>query len=76
MREMTFNEVVIYCAGEKDLVSEFNRLTSSKLGIDNRSPIETMVDQATGYDPSEKDIIKFMNFVYQVVWLPLIKVSL
>ncbi len=69
---MTFKEVALECIGAPDLVKEFNRLTESKLGIDTRAPIERMVDKATGYEPSAEAMRKFIIFVFDCIWIPLI----
>ena len=74
---MTFTEVATECIGTPELVKEFNRLTGCKLGIDKRHPIEKMVDKATGYqielDKQEsEDMKKFVKFVFEFIWLPLI----
>lgn len=70
---MNFQEVAIECIRTPALVSEFNRLTGSKLGIDTRMPIEKMIDEATGYkDPETEDMRKFVAFVFEVIWMPLV----
>ena len=65
---MTFNECLIVCAGQKELVSEFDRLAGTSLG-ENKSPINQMIDEATGKERA--DIVKFIEFVYDCVWLRL-----
>jgi len=64
---MTFEECVIYCAGERELVAEFDRLYGANIGkLGLRSGIERMVDEATGY---EADCCrKFIAFVWDCVW--------
>ena len=68
---MTFIECLDYCIEQKDLVSEFNRLTNSKLGIDTRSPIDKAIDKACGYDEQKKYMQEFIEFIYEFIWLPL-----
>ena len=69
---MNFQEVVIECIRTPGFVNAFNRLTGSKLGIDTRTPIEKMIDEATGYiDPQTEDLRKFVAFVFEVIWLRL-----
>ena len=68
---MNFQEVAIECIRNHELVSEFNRLTGCKLGIDTRAPIERMIDEATGYQPESTDIAKFVAFVFKFIWMPL-----
>jgi len=73
---MNFQEVAIECIRTPELVMEFNRLTGSKLGIDNRAPIERMIDEATGYiNPETEDVRKFVNFVIEFIWLPLLPIE-
>jgi len=69
---MNFHDIVIECIRTPALVSEFNRLTGSKLGIDTRAPIEKMIDKATGYkDYETEDIREFVSFVFECIWIPL-----
>ncbi len=70
---MTFQECAIECIKNDEFVKQFNRLTDSKLGIDNRSMIEKMIDKACNYDNGQsKDFEKFMDCVYEYIWLPLV----
>lgn len=67
---MTFNECVLSCASNMELVKEFDRLHGTHLSsINTRKPIEKMIDEASGRD---KDALeKFVSFVYNCVWLRL-----
>lgn len=67
---MTFQECCAECLNSKDLVREFNRLTGLQLG-QYRTPINSAIDKACGYDPDAEAIPKFVEFVYRCVWLPL-----
>jgi hypothetical protein len=77
---MSFMFVVKECLMQKGFVEGFNRLLDCKLSvptIDKRSPIVRMIDEATGYDKvldkkQSEYMQKFISFVYEVVWLPLI----
>ena len=74
---MTFQDAVMECANEPRFVSEFNRLTGCKLDFtDKRSPIEKIIDDATGYPYpfkiNKEDVHKFFDFVFEYIWLPLI----
>jgi hypothetical protein len=78
---MTFMGVVKECLMQKDFVDGFNHLLDCKLvtpfTIDKRPPIVRMIDEATGYDKAldkkqSEYMQKFIGFVYEVVWLPLI----
>lgn len=66
---MTFEECLLHCAGSKELVEQFDRLTGSNLSMKG-SPIELMVDRASGRTNAEIDA--FVGFVHEFVWLPLI----
>jgi hypothetical protein len=68
---MTLKEVILFCISDPELVKEFNRLYDAKIGIDDRPAIVKMVDEAAGYNPFAGDYIKFIQFVYRVIWLPL-----
>lgn len=64
---MTFHECVLECAANRELVAEYDRLTGSRLGqLPNRSPIEQMVDEASGRNNTEA--AKFAVFVHEFVW--------
>ena len=74
---MTFEDVVKECLNTPELVNEYNRLTDSRLGIDNRKPIEKMIDKATGYekelDNKQREYLHdFISFVFEFVWLPFV----
>jgi hypothetical protein len=82
---MTFQEVVLECCKTPELIKEYDRLQGSNLSRvlipqpDTRKPIEIMIDEATGYDRVKsnideefhKEMLNFINFVYDCVWLPL-----
>jgi len=83
---MTFEDCVIECCMTKDFVKEYDRLRGSNLAKvlipqpDKRSPIEKMIDKATGYDKVRtnldeqvhKEMTEFIGFIFEVVWLPLL----
>ena len=71
MDDLTFEDTILHCLDNPELVREFNRLSGCKIGLDNRPAIIKMVDEATGYDPFEADYKKFIDFVFQTIWLPL-----
>jgi hypothetical protein len=70
---MMFVDCLREAIGNKDLVVEFNRLWGTQLGADRRPPIVRMVDDATGYQVGQEDMEKFVDFVYEFVWLPLMQ---
>jgi len=80
---MTFMGVVKECLVAEGFVEQFNRLLDCKLvtpltlSKGRRSPIVRMIDEATGYDKvldakQSEYMRKFISFVYEVVWLPLV----
>jgi hypothetical protein len=71
---VTFQECVFQCLENPDFVTEFDRLTGCNLAAkEDRSLIEIMVDDATGYEEKsgDLDLQKFIAFVYEVVWIRL-----
>jgi hypothetical protein len=69
---MTFPEVVAACAATPELVENFNRLTSSHLGKE-LSPLERLIDNATGYgsvikEGERAELRKFVQLVYDCIW--------
>jgi hypothetical protein len=68
---MTFQEVCNICISNEDLIREWNRLTGHKLGV-SRLPLIIGVDKVCGYDPNEKAMPDFINFVFKYIWLPLV----
>ena len=70
---MNLPECIAWCAGNAELVAEFNRLTGRNLGRSlKRSPMDRMVDDACGVSgESEEDMIAWANFITDVVWMRL-----
>lgn len=62
---MTFTECVMECAGNSELVAEFDRLSGSNLSLKG-AKIELMIDEATGRLNAE--LAMFVSFVYERVW--------
>ena len=69
---MDFEQCCTECLNNDDLVNEFCRLRGIKRP-DKRSPIEIQIDQACGYDANGEFIKIFTQFVFEFVWIPLIK---
>ncbi len=69
---MSFEQCALYCAGNTELVKEFNRLSGCHLG-EHRTPIDIAIDSACGYDPDREAMPQFLDFVYHCIWLPLLK---
>lgn len=74
---MDFKDCFIECCKHDELVKEFNRLSGTNISFkDKRTPIEIMVDKATGYPypfkNKDDEIKQFINFCFECVWLPLL----
>jgi len=67
-----FSDAVMECLDTPDFVKEFNILTGCNIGVDDRTAIEVAIDKATGHDPHEKDYRRFIDFVFEYIWLPLV----
>lgn len=69
-KKITFEDFVIQCASNDQLVKEFNRLTGCNLGQSmRRTNLEILIDEATGYSgESERDMLKFCVFVAEYIW--------
>lgn len=61
------------CFEEPEFISNFCRLYEIDLPRQPKSPVEWMVDEATGYrkDTFDKFFTAFIPFVHRVVYLPL-----
>ena len=68
---MNFQEVVMKCYDDDDLIKEFNRLTRHKLKTP-RSKIEALIDDACNYNPDEAGMVDFIAFVEAFVWRPVL----
>lgn len=67
---MNFWDCVLICAGNRELISQFNRLTGHHMG-ENRSNFVKMFDSVCGYDQDKEAFPEFFAFVYNCIWLPL-----
>lgn len=70
---MDFQTVVMECYDNKEFVREFNRLTGNNLK-QSRDRFISMIDNACGYNPDEKGMIEFIQFVEEFIWMPLIAI--
>ena len=68
---ITFSECVVMCAGNQELVQEFNRLTGFHMG-ERRDALAQAIDEACGYDPDKEAFPAFIEFVDEFVWTPLV----
>lgn len=75
---MSFQECLMECCSNQELVKQFNRLTGRKV-LDNiydkRASIIKMVDESTGYQKeldkkANEDMQFFISFVFEFIWLP------
>jgi len=70
---MTFQDLVMMCFDEKELVSQFNRIFDCKIGeTNNLTPVEILIDEAVNYTRPDDEYTKFINFVRNAIWLPLV----
>ena len=63
---MTFEECIRQCLADRELVAEFDRLTSSNLSLAG-DVLSVQIDIASGR--AREDIRLFTLFVYDSVWL-------
>lgn len=69
---ITLQETIQEAINNPDLVAQYERLKKVKL-FQKRTPIETLIDEATGYHGlNEKDLKEFFDFVRDYIWLPLL----
>lgn len=61
---MTFGDVVIECARNREFVAGFERLTQTPAL--STTPIESAIDEATGH--RHEYCARFCEFVYETVW--------
>lgn len=62
---MAFDECVVYCLRQPELVREFDRLNGTNLLL-RGAPIELMIDKESGR--TMDDFQQFIAFVYDCVW--------
>lgn len=60
---MTFQECVMECFDNRELVEQFNRLHGTSLGVGG---INGAVDEASG--KREADMLAFIEFVRDCIW--------
>ena len=70
---MTLTDMALYCISEPAFVAEFNRLTGCNFGASQkRTRFERMIDDTAGFSgEAADDMNKFMQFVLDFVYLPL-----
>ena len=73
---MKFQDCLIECCQNDELVKEFNRLSNTNLNFkDRRAPIEKMIDEATGYNNPFKnksvETQRFISFCFECIWISL-----
>lgn len=69
---LTYQDAVEAAFAHPEFMEEWRRLSGSTLGLDTRSPILRLVDEATGHDPDAEQWVEFFNFVFKYVWLPML----
>lgn len=68
---MTFQDCCVHCAGDQELVQQFNRLTGHHMG-EPSSPFDAAIDAACNYDKDKDAFPDFIAFVHDCIWKPLI----
>lgn len=64
---MTFMDVLHECISNRDLVSEFDRLTGHHLSrVEKRTALDIAIDQACGRDDAA--MADFVAFVRECIW--------
>lgn len=64
---LNFNDCLMECAGNKELVKEFDRLQGCNLSLKG-SPLTLMIGKACG--KQDDDMRKFIAFCWEYIWLP------
>lgn len=64
---MTFQDILMQCAANVELVAQFDRLQGSNL-VRTGAPINLMVDDTTG--KTNDDLAAFIGFVHECVYAP------
>jgi len=64
----TLEETIKMCLENQEFMKEYERLLGQKLVAG--SPIEKMIDEATGYD--KKLTNDFFNFIREYIWMPVV----
>lgn len=72
-----FEKCIDMCAKNPEFVANYNRLKGTNLFTDKRTPLEKMVDTATGYqkivdENKRAEFHDIAEFVYQFVFMPYI----
>lgn len=68
---MTFEECAQEAMRCPELLKQYDRLNGTRLSAGSSAPIETMIDEITGY--KEKQWHDFLNFVRDYIWLPVVR---
>lgn len=66
---MTFEECLLECGKNAEMVKQFDRLRGTNLQLKG-SPLELAVDDASGR--LQSDVTLFSAFVYEYIWLSLV----
>ena len=74
-RLLTFSDCAEYCLSQEEFISQYNRLTGSKIGFAgiNLTVLDALIDKACNYTPKpdEQEYFKFFSFVWDTVWMRL-----
>lgn len=67
---ITFSDCVMECWDNPAFMREYRRLTGSTIGRGSKAPIDWMIDEVTGNNPTldAAEVRKFLDFVRKYVW--------
>jgi len=67
---ISFEETVRTCLDTPEFMENYRRLRKVSLGLQSRSPIEWMIDEATGRE--KKEMFDLCDFIRDYIWLPVV----
>ena len=68
---VSFTDCVMLCARDKDFVAEYCRLSGLK-DPTRLTPLEQAIDRAAGYNAADDFCRRFVETVYEIIWLPML----
>lgn len=75
LRPPSFRQCVETCWHNQTFMHEYRRLSGHALGLDKRTPLDRMIDQASGYVPpplDDAEMHAFFEFVRDYIWMPVV----
>ena len=65
----TFVGFLLWASAETDFPREWQERTGKRLPTGPRSPLDAMIDKATGYDKAKDPVVgEFIQAVYEELW--------